>query len=159
MTAYESDANECIEPRTERALNQYLTVLPDYDRARGADDLFMVVSQSGKEYLVDTRLGACECPDHEHLGVRCKHLRRVAFAMGERPIPAGVDGVDPQLGEHVYATPQVAATDGGIIDGSDDASGDEQRPDDCDCGEWNADSDLPCWPCAREKFDQPATNE
>jgi len=27
---------------------------------------------------------------------------------------------------------------------------DSQRPDDCGC--WNADADLPCWPCFRDGF-------
>jgi predicted nucleic acid-binding Zn finger protein len=88
MTDYEPDGNERIDSRTERALTQYLTVLADVGRAKGADDLFLVVSQSGTEYLVDRREGRCTCPDHEHRGVRCKHLRRVAFATGERAVPA-----------------------------------------------------------------------
>jgi len=29
------------------------------------------------------------------------------------------------------------------------------RPDDCDCGSWNASSDLPCWPCHRDGFEFP----
>ena len=101
MTTNEPNGNERIDSRTERALTQYLTVLADVGRAKGADDLFLVVSQSGTEYLVDRREGRCTCPDHEHRGVRCKHLRRVAFATGARPVPDGVDGVDSQLGMHV----------------------------------------------------------
>ena len=85
MTDYEPDGNERIDTRTERALTQYLTVLADVGRAKGADDLFLVVSQSGTEYLVDRREGGCTCPDHEHRGVRCKHLRRVAFAESASP--------------------------------------------------------------------------
>jgi hypothetical protein len=27
------------------------------------------------------------------------------------------------------------------------------RPDDCDC--WDADAELPCWPCYRDGFDVP----
>ncbi|MFB6087497.1 MAG: hypothetical protein ABEJ85_03160, partial [Haloarculaceae archaeon] len=61
-----------------------------------------------------------------------------------------------------------AATDGGeiIVAGDDaeviDAGGDgddvdgdleDDRPDDCQC--WDADLDLPCWPCYREGFEQP----
>ena len=122
MTDYGPDGNERINSRTERALTlgqaqslvlqggedvkQYLTVLADVGRAKGADDLFLVVSQSGTEYLVDRREGRCTCPDHEHRGVRCKHLRRVAFATGDEPVPAGVDDVDPQLGEHTDETPR-----------------------------------------------------
>ena len=104
-----------LEDRTERALTQYLTVLDDVGRANGAEGLYLVVSQSGKEYLVNTHAGRCECPDHRHRGVECKHLKRVAFATGEKPLPAGVEGVDPQLGEHVEGGPEVVATDGGVV--------------------------------------------
>ena len=38
-----------LEPRTERALTEYLTVLEDVDRAAGADGLYLVVSQSRAE--------------------------------------------------------------------------------------------------------------
>ena len=60
-------------------------MLADVGQVKGADDLFPVVSQSGTEYLVDRREGGCTCPDHEHRGVRCKHLRRVAFAESASP--------------------------------------------------------------------------
>lgn len=108
--------------RDIRALTEYHSVLGETGRARGADDLYLVVSESGLEYLVDARLGSCECPDHRHREVRCKHIRRVAYAMGDRPVPVWIDtdAVDPQLGEHVDATPRVAATDGGVIDDSAD---------------------------------------
>jgi len=123
MTDYESGTHERIDSRTERALTQYLTVLPATRRAKGADGLYLVVSQSGSEYLVDNREGRCTCKAHEYRGVRCKHLRRVVFVTGEEPVPEGVDGVDPQLSEHVDpqlsehvdpSTPAVA-TDGGVI--------------------------------------------
>ena len=145
-----------LEPRTERALTQYLTVLADVGRATGADDLFLVVSQSGSEYLVDTREGRCECDDHHYRGVRCKHLRRVAFATGGETIPAGVDGVDPQLGEHTDETPRRAASDGGVVETTKTPNDGDERPSDCDCGDWNDGLELPCWPCYREGFDVPA---
>jgi hypothetical protein len=31
-----------------------------------------------------------------------------------------------------------------------DANDGDERPDDRDCGEWNTDADLPCFPCYRE---------
>ena len=96
MTDYEPGSNERIDSRTERALTHYLMVLADVGRAKGADDLFLVVSQSGTEYLVDTHIGAYECPDRGHRVVRCKPTRRVAFATGEHPVPAGVDGAVPK---------------------------------------------------------------
>jgi hypothetical protein len=87
-----------------RALTQFLTVLEDVGRARDAEDLFIVVSESGSEYLVDIREGACECPDHEYRGRKCKHIRRVEFATGCRPVPAGI-AVDEQLGMHLDESP------------------------------------------------------
>jgi len=67
------------EPRTLRALTETMSVLPEMGRAKGADDLYLVVSESGKEYLVDARDWSCECPDATHRDVRCKHQRRVAL--------------------------------------------------------------------------------
>lgn len=103
-----------LEPRDVRALTEYLTVLEDAGRARGAADLYLVVSQSGREYLVDARTDACECPDAEHRRPDggCKHVRRVAYATGARPVPA-LDGVDEQLGAHVDGSGRAVATDGG----------------------------------------------
>lgn len=71
-----------VEPRTLRAINQTFSVLPEIGRAKGADDLYLVVSESGKEYLVDARNGSCECPDAMHRDVRCKHQRRVDLQAG-----------------------------------------------------------------------------
>jgi len=94
-----------LPKRTRRALEEYLTVLDDVDAAAGADDLYAVVSESGSQYLVDTRSGSCTCPDAEHRDPEggCKHARRAAFATGEVPIPAAADAldVDDQLGTHV----------------------------------------------------------
>lgn len=103
-----------LDDRDVRALTEYLTVLDDVGRVRGADDLFLVVSESGSEYLVDRRTERCGCPDAEHRDPDggCKHVRRVAFATGARPVPAGLQGVDPQLGAHVDVDLDGAA-DGG----------------------------------------------
>lgn len=67
------------ESRTLRALTEPMSVLPDIGRAKGAEDLYLVVSSSGKEYLVDAHDWSCECPDATHRDVRCKHQRRVAL--------------------------------------------------------------------------------
>ena len=55
-----------LEVRDVRALTECLTVLEDVGRVRGAEDLFLVVSESGSEYLVDRRTGRCGCPDAVH---------------------------------------------------------------------------------------------
>lgn len=111
-----TDAN-CTEhdERDVRALTECISVLEDVGPAAGAPGLFLVVSQSGREYLVDDRTGTCECPDSEYRGSRCKHLRRVAFATGQRAIPADVDGVDDLLGEHTNGSVRRAVTDGGQV--------------------------------------------
>lgn len=153
-----------LDERDVRALEQYLTVLEDYDRARDSDDLYMVVSESGEEYLVDARAEACECPDFEYRAPSggCKHVRRVAFATGAREIPASVDrdAVDDQLGLHVTdGEPRIVATDGGVITADGDAVQDDvdERPDDCDCAPWMAHDHvgLPCFECWRNDFETP----
>ena len=92
-----------LDERDVRALTEYFTVLNDVGRVRGADGLYLVVSQSGSEYLVDYRTERCMCPDAEHRNPEggCKHVRRVAFATGDRSVPAVDVDVDPQLGAHV----------------------------------------------------------
>lgn len=99
-----------FEKRDVKALTQYLTVLDSIGRVKDADGLYLVVSQSGGEYMVDTHDGICECPDSRYRNVRCKHRRRVAFATGERPILAGVnqEAIDPNLGVHVEGEPVFA---------------------------------------------------
>ncbi|WP_338740226.1 SWIM zinc finger family protein [Haloplanus salilacus] len=122
-------------------------------------DIYTVVGQNQNgEYAVDSRKSRCTCADHRYRGTRCKHIRRVAFATGERVAPAWVDAdeVDAQLGEHVEETPKVAATDGGVTleeFGADDR--DDDRPEDCDCGNWNDGLGLCCWPCYRDGFEEP----
>ena len=104
--AVATDAVDGTEDREldYRALTEYMTVLEDGDvRARAADGLYTVTTESGSTYLVDPELPACECPDFEYRDRRCKHIRRARFALGWRPIPYYVDedDVDPNLGEHV----------------------------------------------------------
>ena len=77
-------------------VKRYLTVLAGVRRAKGADDLFLVVPQSGSEYLVDTRIGVYECPDRGHRVVHCEPTRRVALATSEHPVPANVNGAVPK---------------------------------------------------------------
>lgn len=148
-----------LDQRDVRALAEYMTVLAE------GGDIYSVTTESGSEYRVDAREGRCTCPDHQYRDVRCKHIRRVAFATGEKVIPAwcDADAVDSQLGMHVDGSPRQVASDGGVIETTGDGDSDERdesdddgRPDDCDCGEWNADLELPCWPCYRDGFRQPA---
>ena len=161
----ESDGIE-IEPRTERALSEPLSVVSlDGTPVESRDEtVVMVVSHSGESYRVDVQEGRCTCPDAKHNlddDERCKHERRARAVLGEpvdSAVLAAVD-VDSQLGAHAPG-PVVATSDGGIIEAGDDGEildeTDDGRPDDCDCGDWNADADLPCWPCYRDGFEEPA---
>jgi len=114
-----------LDDRDAAALTEYMTVLAE------GGDVYSVTTESGREYVVDAREGRCTCPDHEYRDARCKHLRRVAFATGERSVPAwaDTDAVDPQLGLHVDGSPQVVATDGGVI-ATDSAADRDDGPTD-----------------------------
>jgi hypothetical protein len=98
-----------LEPRTERALTEYMTVLSL------CGEIYSVTTEGGSEYRVDAREDRCTCPDHRHRDVRCKHQRCVAFAVSERPVPADVLYVDKQLGDHVNESSHVAVPDGGEV--------------------------------------------
>jgi len=126
MSQSESESQDSIESRTERALTECMTVLPNKGRADGAPDLFIVVGENENgEYLADTRTTSCECADDEYnLGDQeaCKHVRRARIATGDRPVPAsaletGNISIDDTFGAHVDASPKFATADGGIIDG------------------------------------------
>jgi hypothetical protein len=141
-----------LEQRDIRALTEKMTVLPE------GGGVYSVTTESGSEYLIDSREGRCTCPDVTHRDVTCKHQKRVAYATGEVAIPDWMDSdaIDSHLGEHVEGTPKVAVADGGdvIVAGDDaeilDTDEEDGRPDDCQC--WDPDNELPCFPCWREGF-------
>jgi hypothetical protein len=124
MSKSETNAKDCIESRTKRALDECMTVLPNHGRAAGAPDLFVVIGENGRgEYLVDTRTESCECKDAKYRDPEggCKHLRRCRIATGETPVPADALGevtVDDTFGAHVDASAKFATADGGVIDGA-----------------------------------------
>lgn len=98
----ELDDDAILDERDARALTEVMAVLPDIGRARNADDLYLVVSQT--EYLVDMREGSCECwDDRRPERPRCKHRRRVEFVTGGRAIPSYIDesAIDDRIGQHV----------------------------------------------------------
>lgn len=82
----------------------------------------------------------CTCPAWEFQDGACKHMVAVAIR-------------EPVLGA-VSAEPTVKA-DGGVTVKEGTANDSEERPDDCDCGEWNDGLGLPCWPCYRDGFEKP----
>jgi len=98
-TTTECNDTEAVDlpDRTQRALEQYITITPDIGRAAGADDLVLATSESGSSYLVDLQSNTCECPDSEHRDptLGCKHLRRARFALGRWPIPGEGPGGIP----------------------------------------------------------------
>ncbi|WP_247002153.1 hypothetical protein [Halosolutus gelatinilyticus] len=104
--AVTESVQEATDELDRRALTQYMTVLEDVSRVRGCDGQYLVISQPGSEYLVDARLGVCECPDYRFRSRECKHLKRGAYATGQREIPAIIDrdDLDEQLGEHCSGT-------------------------------------------------------
>jgi len=136
-----------IDERTERALAQYLTVLPNQGRARNAPSMALVVSESGSEYLVDVCLGTCECDDYHYRepAEGCKHVRRARYALGAEPIRTRVASavdVDSSLGEHCDADLQFATADGGIVSAGGQ---DDDVDDDCACGDLP--DGVPCFEC------------
>jgi hypothetical protein len=168
MTKYETAGHKPhgdgieFDQRDVRALTECMTVLEH------GGDVYDVTTESGSSYRVDAVESRCTCPDHQYREVRCKHIRRVAFATGERAIPAWcqTDAVDPQMGMHVDGGPRQVASDGGVIEATDDGDSDERddidddgRPEDCDCGDWNAGLELPCWPCYRDGHREPAGDD
>jgi len=152
-----TDERTDLEKRDVRALTEYMTVLPV------GGGIYEVVTESGKSYRVDALEGGCTCPDKQYRldGGQCKHERRLRFANGERAVPAWVEAgaIDPLLGKHTDGTPRVAATDGGteIIEADDDGEilleDAADRPEDCGC--WDTEQGLPCWPCWRDSFETP----
>ena len=93
-----------LSDRDVRALTEYMTVLEDIDHVRGADDMYIVVTEN--QYTVDLLEGTCDCPDAMYNlapNEACKHEKRTRYATGDLPIPAGIDegAIDPALGEHV----------------------------------------------------------
>jgi hypothetical protein len=103
-----SDAG--LDDRDARALTECMTVLPM------GGNIFAVVGENGQTHDVDAREDRCTCQDYQYNlpdGDRetCKHRARIAFATGERAIPAWVnlDAVDDLLGEQLNAEPRIAA--------------------------------------------------
>jgi hypothetical protein len=116
-----------IENRTRRALEECMSVLPEFGRAADAPGLFVVVGENENgEYLCDTQTGSCECKDSQYRDPDggCKHVRRARIVRGESPVPAASLGdveVDSSIGVHVDASPKFVTADGGVIEGGDDA--------------------------------------
>jgi hypothetical protein len=85
------DTKADIEPRTRRACEQRMQVVPEGD----CSGRFEVYSANDDEatYVVDLRTKTCDCPDAEYHSPAggCKHVRRVKLGLGLMDVPAGVD--------------------------------------------------------------------
>ena len=161
-----------VEPRTRRALERAYSVLHIDHTLIGDDEeptmVAVVSGNSGRTHDVDVREVRCTCEDHQYREAECAHLRRAKIALGRQPVHTAtlqaVD-VDEQLAANAPG-PVVVTSDGGVL-GADNGetistkpeSDADERPDDCDCGDWNDGEDLPCWPCYRDGFEEPAGTE
>jgi len=85
-------ALEDLDDRVRRALTGPMAV-DAYDPGAWGEGEAYVYSGRGRRYLVNALVGYCECPDHEHRNVRCKHYYRAAIRLGELPVP----NVDPDV--------------------------------------------------------------
>lgn len=141
-----TDDSTVLDERDARALTEMMTVLADQGPARDADGVYLVITESGHEYVVDQHDGSCTCPDALHRNLQCKHQRRVAFATAARPLPTWVDddAIDPQLGAQVQGPSRALATDGGTVATGADADEDDEVLCTCD----DLDGDLECARCA-----------
>jgi predicted nucleic acid-binding Zn finger protein len=88
-TTADIDALATLEGRDVRALTQPMDVYPNDPDAAAPWEV--AVYHGGEQYVVNTEVGFCPCPDAHYRGAECKHLRRVAFEVGDREIPAGID--------------------------------------------------------------------
>jgi len=105
-----------FDDRAASALTSYMAVLEDAPEVVDKPECFAVVSDSGKQYIVDRAAETCTCPDmlHRRPDEGCRHLQRVMYATGMTVIPGWVDrsAIDAQLGQHLSASPRIAIADG-----------------------------------------------
>jgi len=143
----DAEDTDTLDDRTERALTEYLTVLPTEE---GDEHVVEVHSQSGKSYVVDAVEGNCSCPDAEYNlddEDACKHAKRARFALGLDAVPVVATlEVDETLGCGTDADLRFATTDGGVVEAGDDAEVlDANETDECEeCAELDG---MPCFEC------------
>lgn len=81
-----------VEPRTRRAIEGCMVVVPESD-ASGIFDVYSATGGHNEIYTVDLRAETCECADYEHRQPAggCKHIRRVKLGLGILPLPPGIE--------------------------------------------------------------------
>lgn len=72
-----------IDKRTVRAIKEHILIMGD--PTNESEQPLTVYGEGGSEYLVDTILGSCTCPDYQNREPErgCKHIRRVRIEAGE----------------------------------------------------------------------------
>lgn len=92
--------------RDVRALTETMTVLNELAPApANAGGLFHVTTGSGASYVVEPRLGACECADSQYRDAICKHILRVRYEIGQQPVPDGINEAALDDGFRQFVTP------------------------------------------------------
>lgn len=98
-----------VDDRDVRALTSTMSVLPNLDPSRddlppvaGVPGVFLVVTTSENVVFADP-VERCTCDDHYYRGVRCKHIRRVAFETGAETVPDWADpsAIDDQFRDYI----------------------------------------------------------
>jgi len=85
-------------PQTHiRALTEHMVVNEDGPDAWGEHEV--AVYSEDRQYLVNTDIGHCGCPDVQYRRRECKHVARARYALGEYDLPEWVerDNLDDHL--------------------------------------------------------------
>jgi uncharacterized Zn finger protein len=92
-----TDVHRDLTGDEARALTETMCVVEDDPEC--FDDHEVAVYSGSTRYHVNPVVGFCTCPSDQYHSGPCKHRERVAFARGEKPIPAWVDRdrIDPLL--------------------------------------------------------------
>jgi len=101
-----------LSTRDVRALTETMTVLDECAPApANADGLYHVTTGSGASYVVEPRLGACDCPDAQYRDAICKHILRVRYEIGQAPLPDGINEAALDDGFRQFVTPTAEVSD------------------------------------------------
>lgn len=100
------DPEAANEPRLWKALTEAMYVYEDHPNA--PLDCEAVVYNGAREYLVNTEVSFCTCPDQQYNcgpGEPCKHLLRARIVRGDDDLPAWADWdtLDSQLRRRLAA--------------------------------------------------------
>jgi len=141
-----------VEPRTRRALEEYMTVLPNHGAASERQHAYAVFGENERSpddadedyYIVDMNYNMCTCGDHMKRQNTCKHMRRVEILTGERPVtPQIQENVTPvdNIGDFIETDIRYLMPDGGVVSesGSESESESESEDDEADTDDVSTD--------------------